>query len=161
MFNPWIRKIPWSRKWQPTPVFLEYMENPMERGAWWAIVHGVTKGSDTTEQLKNSNKYTAFLQSSILEVDVKSSNTSSNVKKYAPAELWGNYFLIYFKLEDNCFTNWISHKCVYVYIYIYIYIPSSLNLPSQPTSHPLGHHRDNYYLFYVCICPLIYAYIFI
>ena len=22
MFNLWIRKIPWSRKWQPTPVFL-------------------------------------------------------------------------------------------------------------------------------------------
>jgi len=21
-FNPWIKKIPWSRKWQPTPVFL-------------------------------------------------------------------------------------------------------------------------------------------
>ena len=21
-FNPWIGKIPWSRKWQPTPVFL-------------------------------------------------------------------------------------------------------------------------------------------
>ena len=21
-FNPWLRKIPWSRKWQPTPVFL-------------------------------------------------------------------------------------------------------------------------------------------
>ena len=21
-FDPWIRKIPWSRKWQPTPVFL-------------------------------------------------------------------------------------------------------------------------------------------
>ena len=21
-FNPWVRKIPWSRKWQPTPVFL-------------------------------------------------------------------------------------------------------------------------------------------
>ena len=20
--NPWVRKIPWSRKWQPTPVFL-------------------------------------------------------------------------------------------------------------------------------------------
>ena len=24
-----------------TPVFL--LENPMDRGAWWAIVHGVTK----------------------------------------------------------------------------------------------------------------------
>ena len=21
-FNPWVRKIPWSRKWQPTPAFL-------------------------------------------------------------------------------------------------------------------------------------------
>jgi len=21
-FNPWVRKIPWSKKWHPTPVFL-------------------------------------------------------------------------------------------------------------------------------------------
>ena len=21
-FNPWVGKIPWGRKWQPTPVFL-------------------------------------------------------------------------------------------------------------------------------------------
>ena len=21
-FNPWVRKIPWRRKWQPTPAFL-------------------------------------------------------------------------------------------------------------------------------------------
>ena len=21
-FNPWVRKIPWRRGWQPTPVFL-------------------------------------------------------------------------------------------------------------------------------------------
>ena len=21
-FNPWVRKIHWSRKWQPTPIFL-------------------------------------------------------------------------------------------------------------------------------------------
>ena len=25
------------------------LENPMDRGAWWATVHGVTKESDTTE----------------------------------------------------------------------------------------------------------------
>ena len=35
---PWVGKIPWRRKWQPTPVFLE---NPIDGGAWW--VHGVTK----------------------------------------------------------------------------------------------------------------------
>ena len=21
-FDPWVKKIPWRRKWQPTPVFL-------------------------------------------------------------------------------------------------------------------------------------------
>ena len=23
-FNPWVRKIPWRRAWQPTPVFLGF-----------------------------------------------------------------------------------------------------------------------------------------
>ena len=23
-FDPWVRKIPWSRKWQPTPLFLPW-----------------------------------------------------------------------------------------------------------------------------------------
>ena len=26
-FDPWVRKIPWSRKWQPTPVFLPGKSN--------------------------------------------------------------------------------------------------------------------------------------
>ena len=30
--------------------------NPMDRGAWWAAVHGVAKGSDTTKQLNNNNE---------------------------------------------------------------------------------------------------------
>ena len=88
-FEPWVRKIPWRRAWQPTPVFLpgefheqrslvgyspwgrkesdmterlhfhfslscigegngnplQYscLENSMNREAWWATVHGVTK----------------------------------------------------------------------------------------------------------------------
>ena len=40
-FNPWVGKIPWRRKWQSTPVF--FLENPMDRGAWRATVHGVTQ----------------------------------------------------------------------------------------------------------------------
>ena len=42
-FDPWVRKIPWRRTWQP----MEDVENPMKRGAWRATVHGVAK--DTTE----------------------------------------------------------------------------------------------------------------
>ena len=45
-FDLWVRKIPWRRARQPTPACLE---NPMDRGAWWAPVHGVPKEVDTTE----------------------------------------------------------------------------------------------------------------
>ena len=38
-FDPRVGKIPWRRKWQPTPVFLP--ENPMDRGAWQATVIGL------------------------------------------------------------------------------------------------------------------------
>ena len=31
------------------------LENPMDRGAWWATVHGVTKELDTTQQLNDNN----------------------------------------------------------------------------------------------------------
>ena len=40
-FNPWVRKIPWRRAQQPTPVFLP--GETMDRGAWQATIHGVAK----------------------------------------------------------------------------------------------------------------------
>ena len=51
-FNPWIGKILWRRNGNP----LQYpcQGNPMDREAWQATVHGVTKESDTTELLNNS-----------------------------------------------------------------------------------------------------------
>jgi uncharacterized membrane protein len=45
-FDPWVGKIPWRRKWQPTPGFL-FRKSP-GRGAWQATVHGVAKELDTT-----------------------------------------------------------------------------------------------------------------
>ena len=35
--DPWVKKIPWSRKCNPL------LENSMDRGAWLATVHEVTK----------------------------------------------------------------------------------------------------------------------
>ena len=40
MFCPWVRKIPWRRAWQPTPVFLPG-ECHRQR-AWQVTVNGVT-----------------------------------------------------------------------------------------------------------------------
>ena len=40
-FNPWVRKIPWKRKWPSIPVFL--LEKSHGQGNLWAIVHSVVK----------------------------------------------------------------------------------------------------------------------
>ena len=39
--DPWVRKLPWRRKWQPAPVFL--LGDSTDRAAWRATVHGVAK----------------------------------------------------------------------------------------------------------------------
>ena len=40
-FKSWVRKIPWRRKWLPTPV--SCLGNTMDRGTWRATVHGVLR----------------------------------------------------------------------------------------------------------------------
>ena len=48
-FNPWVRKIPWRRKWQPTLAFLPGKSHGWRSLAWcspWGH-----KESDTNEQL--------------------------------------------------------------------------------------------------------------
>ena len=39
--NPWVRKIPWRRAWQPIQYFC--LQNPRDRGVWRATVHSVVK----------------------------------------------------------------------------------------------------------------------
>ena len=46
-FDAWVRKIPWRREWQPTPVLLPGKSHG--QGASQAIVHGGHKESDMTE----------------------------------------------------------------------------------------------------------------
>ena len=47
-FDPWVRKIPWSRKWQPIPIFLPgkfHGKRNLAGYSQWGC-----KESDTTEQ---------------------------------------------------------------------------------------------------------------
>ena len=39
------------------PLQCSGLENPTDRGAWWARVHGVTKESDMTERLNKNNTF--------------------------------------------------------------------------------------------------------
>ena len=97
-FDPWVGKIPWRRKWQPTPVFLpreshgqrslvhsvhrtaqsrtrlkqlsmhacigggngnllqySLLENPRDRGAWWAAIYGVTQSRTRLKWLSSTS----------------------------------------------------------------------------------------------------------
>ena len=81
-FDPWVKKIPWRRKWQPTAVFLPGKSHGQRNLE--ATVHGAAKSwiqlsnsttttnttwylsffFPTTEHLKIVNKYVQFLSSS-------------------------------------------------------------------------------------------------
>ena len=43
-FNSWVGMIPSRRVWHEYPLQYSCLENPMDRGAWWATVYRVTKG---------------------------------------------------------------------------------------------------------------------
>ena len=53
-FDPWVSKIPWRRKWQPTPIFLPWVI-PWTLGARWAMVHGIAQ---SWTQLKSWAQHT-------------------------------------------------------------------------------------------------------
>ena len=63
--NPESGRCP--REGNGNPPQYSYLGNPMDRGAWWAIVHGVAKESDMTWPLHKKQKYSkssSFLQQS-------------------------------------------------------------------------------------------------
>ena len=49
-FDPWVRKIPWSRTWQPTPVFLPGKPH----GQRTLVAYSPWGHKDTTEQLSTN-----------------------------------------------------------------------------------------------------------
>ena len=53
-FDAWVRKIPWMRAWQLTPVFLPGESHG--QGAWWATVRGVAE-SDMTEVTQHTCRH--------------------------------------------------------------------------------------------------------
>ena len=60
-FNAWVRKIPWRRN--GNLLQYSYLESSMDRGAWQATVHGVTKSqTQLSDTLKTIPKYSLILR---------------------------------------------------------------------------------------------------
>ena len=49
----------WRRKWQPTPV--SCLENPRDRGAWWAAVYGVAQSRTRLMWLSSSSSFIKYI----------------------------------------------------------------------------------------------------
>ena len=53
-FDPWVRKIPWRRAWQPTPVLVP--ENPYGQRSLASYSPWGCKESDMSEILNNNRE---------------------------------------------------------------------------------------------------------
>ena len=65
-FDPWVGKIPWRRKWQPTPVLL-----PGESHGGRSLVGYSPRGrkeSGTTEQLQFTSPVYAYMYTILLNI---------------------------------------------------------------------------------------------
>ena len=69
-FDPWVGKIPWKRKWQPTPVFL-----PGKSHGQWSLAGCSLWGYKelNTTYLVNNNKIYHWGQTGYLESKEKDS----------------------------------------------------------------------------------------
>ena len=86
VFGPWVRKIPWSRKWQPTPV--SCLENFMDRGAWgfketglsgWAYTHTCLQFRGVAIRLVFFHHAFEEDQPSMTELPVSACNEKPNI----------------------------------------------------------------------------------
>ena len=118
-FDPWVGKIPWRRKWQPTPVFLlgkSHGQRSLAGDSPWGY-----KESDTTEWLQCTAVWLVIhllkyiftdLILQMMKLKLRSSNLSkftciSHVKSETKA-----YNLNQWSLEDWLFTLLGMYKMV-------------------------------------------------
>ena len=76
--NPWVRKISWRRKWQPTLVFL-----PGKSHGWRSLVGSTwgCKESDMTERLHFHFLFTVLAHGGVVNITLKSSTWACTVER--------------------------------------------------------------------------------
>ena len=125
--HPWVRKIPWRRKWQPTPIF--FLENPTDRGAWWATVYGVVNRHNCahahTQPHQKNHKLLVSYQA------------HSNRYKFSKILIftWKLWILLWATNTVSCFS-WSDRLTWLIFVNMSAsYV--SLNEHSSPITYPL------------------------
>ena len=101
-FQPWVWKISYGEKWQPTPVFLP--GKSMDRGTWGATVQGVEE-ADTTHQLSTrlegsvTGKQERDKAAAFMSLKAGSFITGAGERRVMPEpRIWGQDCLLHFLL---------------------------------------------------------------
>ena len=100
----------WRRKWQPTQY--SCLENPRDRGAWWAAVYGVTQSRIRVKWLSSSS--------------IHKQSRMMWTKTLIVVFLGGCYMQFLFFLKQNFFYSWQLSSFTFViretWIWFYIKI---------------------------------------
>ena len=96
-FDPWVRKIPWRREWQPTPVFLPG-ESHGQRSRVGYRPWGC-KESETTERLTHG-----CFRASLVAQLVKNPS--------AVQEIWVRFLDSEDPLEEELHSNSLQYSCL-------------------------------------------------
>ena len=72
-FDPWVRKIPWRRKWQPTPAFLpEKSHGQRSLAGSLAVVRGWTRLSTHTHKCECEHTLVKVCKQALLHAFISS-----------------------------------------------------------------------------------------
>ena len=122
-FDPWVRTIPWRRAWQPTPVFM--LENPLDRGMWWATVYRVTQGQTWLKQLSmpaTQGKFSSVQFSLSVVPDSLRPHGLQLARLPSPSPTPGAH-------SNSCALSWWCHPAISSSV-----VPFSSHLQSFPAS---------------------------
>ena len=88
------------------PLQCSCLENPTDRGDWWALLHGVSKEADTSEQLNNrsSKNHTVWL--------LRWKSQASNERAFKKTFYWSIVALQCY-VSFYCTMKWAN--CEYTY----------------------------------------------
>ena len=108
-FDPWVGKIPWSREWQPTPVFLAgifYGQMSLTG------VHGICKETWMSDWAQHRSKHLSLPGTKLVLICIFSVKSLSLTTSYPSYCYWFIQVFIIFLLD-----YWNGFSC-YIYFYI-------------------------------------------
>ena len=131
-FNPWVRKIPWKRKWQPTSVFLPG-ESQGQRSLVGYSPRGRTQ-SDTTQRLSmRAHIYVWLIHSAVVETNTTLENNYAPIKIFLKKEERKKTLPCYFQMSIQTWDERMPREALIVLLrhpFLFL-LPYLMNLISS------------------------------